>query len=91
MNLFSRQLGRRPHKGFGVFSVKVEKEFQPLQLRFETCRAVAEIDGGIKRPVGVDEANAYFAFLRGSQTGMEPDGIINTIINYTRDPERVKS
>ena len=39
----------------------------------------------------IDEANAYFAFLRGSQTGMEPDGIINTIMNYSRDPERVKS
>ena len=38
-----------------------------------------------------DEANAYFACLRGSQTGMELDGIINTIINYARDPERVKS
>jgi hypothetical protein len=39
----------------------------------------------------IDEANAYFAFLRGSQTGMELDGIINTIMNYARDPERVKS
>jgi len=39
----------------------------------------------------IDEANAYFAFLGGSQTGMEPDGIINTIMNYARDPERVKS
>jgi hypothetical protein len=38
-----------------------------------------------------DEADAYFAFLRGSQTGMELDGIINTIMNYARDPERVKS
>ena len=38
-----------------------------------------------------DEANAYFACLRGSQTGMELDGIINTIINYARDPERVNS
>ncbi len=39
----------------------------------------------------IDEANAYFAFFRGSQTGMELDGIINTIMNYARDPERVKS
>ena len=39
----------------------------------------------------IDEANAYFAFLRGSPTGMELDGIINTIMNYTRDPERVKN
>jgi hypothetical protein len=39
----------------------------------------------------IDEANAYFAFLGGSQTGMELDGIINTIMNYSRDPERVKS
>ena len=38
-----------------------------------------------------DEANAYFACLRGSQTGMELDGIINTIMNYARDPKRVKS
>jgi hypothetical protein len=38
-----------------------------------------------------DEANAYFACLRGSQTGMELDGIINTIMHYSRDPERVKS
>jgi hypothetical protein len=38
-----------------------------------------------------DEANAYFACLRGSQTGMELDGIINTIMNYSRDSERVKS
>ena len=38
-----------------------------------------------------DEANAYFACIRGSQTGMELDGIINTIINYARDPKRVKS
>jgi len=45
--LFSRQLGRRPHKGFGVISVEVEEEFQPLQLRLETCRAVTEIDGGV--------------------------------------------
>jgi ParB family chromosome partitioning protein len=39
----------------------------------------------------IDEANAYFAYLKGSQTGMELDGIINTIMNYARDPERVKS
>jgi hypothetical protein len=39
----------------------------------------------------IDEANAYFACLRGSQTGRELDGIINTIMNYARDPERVKS
>ena len=39
----------------------------------------------------IDEANACFAFFRGNQTGMEPDGIINTIMNYSRDPERVKS
>jgi ParB family chromosome partitioning protein len=39
----------------------------------------------------IDEANAYFAFFRGSQTGVEPDGIINTIMNYSRDPERVKN
>ncbi len=39
----------------------------------------------------IDEANAYFAFLRGSQSGLELDEIINTIMNYARDPERVKS
>jgi hypothetical protein len=38
-----------------------------------------------------DEANASFACLRGNQTGMELDGIINTIMNYARDPKRVKN
>jgi len=35
-------------KGFGVFAVEVEEEYQPFQFRLEGRRAVTEIDGGIQ-------------------------------------------
>jgi hypothetical protein len=36
-------------------AVKVEEEFQPFQFRFEGCRAVTEIYGGVQGAVGVEE------------------------------------
>jgi hypothetical protein len=57
MNLFScfhRPVGSAD-KGFGVITVEVEEELQPLQLRLEGRRAATEIDGGIQCPVGVEE------------------------------------
>ena len=51
--LFSRRLGRRPNKGFGVIAVEVEEEFQALQFRLESRRAIAEIDGGAQGLMGI--------------------------------------
>lgn len=57
MNLVSpfHRPGGSADKGFGVFAVEVEEEFQPFQFRLEGRRAVTEIHGGVQSAVGGEE------------------------------------